>query len=128
MRKKDANIVIDRKRYYEVSNWKECYQEMRENIEHALGDYKEGQSLPDFVRTYSEGTHRLQIKNLCDKATELKSQFYSTEQEVPRIMIHEIHQKRPNHYIESIKRAVTKSLRVVAQNEIQNRFFTKNDL
>ena len=41
----------------------------RENIEHALGGYKEGQSLPDFVRTYSEGTHRLQIKNLCDKAT-----------------------------------------------------------
>ena len=100
----------------------------RENIEHALGGYKEGQSLPDFVHTYSEGTHRLQIKNLCDKATELKSQSYSTEQEVPRIMIDEIHQIWPNHSIESIKRAVTKSLRVAAQNEIQKGFFTKNDL
>ena len=82
----------------------------RENIEHALGGYKEGQSLPDFVRTYSEGTHSLQIKNLCVKATELKSQTYLTGQKVPRIMIDEIHQIQPNHSIKSIKRAVTKSL------------------
>ena len=81
----------------------------RENIEHALDGYK-GQSLPDFVHTYSEETHSLQIKNLCDKATELKSQTYSTEQKVPRIMIDEIHQIQPHHSIESIKRAVTKSL------------------
>ena len=58
---------------------KKAIKKTRENIEHALGDYKDGQSLPDFVRTYSEGTHRLQIENLRDKATELKSQFYSTE-------------------------------------------------
>ena len=43
-------------------------------------------------------------------------------------MIDEIHQIWPNHSIESIKRAVTKSLQVVAQNEIQKGFFTKNDL
>ena len=58
---------------------KSAIKKMRENIEHALGGYKEGQSLPDFVHTYSEGTHRLQMKNLCDKATEIKSQSYSPE-------------------------------------------------
>ena len=59
---------------------------MRENIEHRLSDNKEGPSLPGYVRTYSEGARRLQIKNLCDKPTELKSQSYTIEQEVPTMM------------------------------------------
>ena len=107
---------------------KSAIKKTREDIEHALNGYKEGQSLPDFVRTYSEWTHRFQIKNLCDKATELKSQSYSIEQEVPRIVIDGIHQIRPNYSIESIKRLVTKSLRVVAQNKMQKEFFNKTDL
>ena len=98
---------------------------MRENIEYVLGGNKEGQSLQDYVRTYSEGARRLQIKNLCDKPTELKSQSYSTEQEVPRMMIDAIHQIRPNYSIESIKGTVTKTLRLVAQNEIQKAFSTE---
>ena len=110
MRKKVANIVTDRERYDEVSNWKKCYQKNERKHRACAGGYKEGQSLPDFVHTYSEETQSLQIKNLCDKATELKSQTYSTEQKVPRIIIDEIHQTQPNHSIESIKRAVTKSL------------------
>ena len=74
---------------------------MRENIEHGLSGNKEGQSLPDYLRTYSEGTRRFQIKNLCDKPTELKNQFYSIEQEVPRMMIDAIHQIRPDYSIET---------------------------
>ena len=42
-------------------------------MEHALIGSREGQSLPDYVRTYSEGTRRFQIKRLCYKPTELKS-------------------------------------------------------
>ena len=98
---------------------------MRQNIEHAETGYKEGQSLTDFVRTYSEGAHKFQIKNLCDKPTELKIQSYSIEQKVPRMMIDAIHQTQPNYSIESIKRAVTKSLRLIAQNEIQQGFLTE---
>ena len=46
---------------------------MRENMEHALIGSREGQPLPDYVRTYSEGTRGFQIKSLCYKSTELKS-------------------------------------------------------
>ena len=95
LRKKVANIVVDRKRYNEVLKFqtgKSAIKKMRENIEHGLSGNKEGQSLPDYVRTYSEGTRRFQIKNLCDKPTELKNQFYPIEQEVPRMMIDAIHQ------------------------------------
>ena len=46
---------------------------MRGNMEHALIDSREGQSLPDYVRTYSERTRRFQIKSICYKPTELKS-------------------------------------------------------
>ena len=42
-------------------------------MEHALIDSREGQSLPDYVRTYSERTRRFQIKSICYKPTELKS-------------------------------------------------------
>ena len=44
---------------------------MRENIEHGISGNKEGQSLLDYVRTYSEGIRRFQMKNLYDKPTEL---------------------------------------------------------
>ena len=81
--------------------------------------------MPDYVRTYSEGARRFQRKDLCDKPTELKSQSYSIEQEVPRMMIDAIHQIRPNYSIESIKGTVTKVLRLVAQNEIQKGFSTE---
>ena len=43
-------------------------------------------------------------------------------------MIDGIYHIQSNYSIESIKRLVTKSLRVVAQNEIQKGFFNKNDL
>ena len=128
LRKKVANIVVDRKRYNEVLKFqtgKSAIKKMRENIEHGLSGNKEGQSLPDYVRTYSEGTRRFQIKNLCDKPTELKNQFYSIEQEVPRMMIDAIHQIRPDYSIESIKGTVTKALRLAAQNEIQKGFSTE---
>ena len=128
LRKKVANVVVDRKRYDEVLKFqtgKSAIKKMRENIEHGLSGNKEGQSLPDYVRTYSDGTRRFQMKNLCDKPTELKSQSYSNEQEVPQIMIDAIHQIRPNYSIESIKGTVTKALRLAAQNEIQNRFSTE---
>ena len=127
-RKKVANIVVDRKRYDEVLKFqtgKSAIKKMRENIEHGLSGNKEGQSLPDYVRTYSEGTRRFQIKNLCDKPTELKNQFYSIEQEVPRTMIDAIHQIRPDYSIKSIKGTVTKALRLAAQNEIQKGFSTE---
>ena len=42
-------------------------------MEHALIGSREGQPLPDYVRTYSEGTRGFQIKSLCYKSTELKS-------------------------------------------------------
>ena len=121
-------MVVDRKRYDEVLKFqtgKSAIKKMRENIEHGLSGNKEGQSLPDYVRTYSEGTRRFQIKNLCDKPTELKNQFYSIEQEVPRMMIDAIHQIRPDYSIESIKGTVTKALRLAAQNEIQKGFSTE---
>ena len=41
-------------------------------MEHALIGSREDQSLPYYVRTYSEGTRRFQIKSLCNKPTELK--------------------------------------------------------
>ena len=98
---------------------------MREKIEHALSCYKEGQSLPDYERTYSEETRRFQIKNLCDKPTELKIQSYSIEQEVPRMAIDAIHQIQSNYSIESIKRVVTEALSLVAHNETQKELFTE---
>ena len=50
------NIVVDRNRYDEVLKL--------QTIKVAI---KEGQSLPDYIRTYCEGTHRFQMKNLYDK-------------------------------------------------------------
>ena len=97
----------------------------RENIEHGLRGNKEGPLLLDYVGTYYEGTRRLQTKNLWDKPTELKSQFYSIEQEVPRMVIDAIHQIPPNHSIERIQGTVTKALRLVAQSEIQKGFSTE---
>ena len=97
----------------------------RENIEHGLRGNKEGPLLPVYVGTYCEGTRRFQIKNLCDKPTELKSKSYSTEQEVPRMVIDAIHQIPPNHSIERIQGTVTKALRLVAQSEVQKGFSTE---
>ena len=48
--KKDANIVVDSKRYDEVLKFQtgeSVVKKARENIEHAQSGYKEGQSLPD---------------------------------------------------------------------------------
>ena len=90
----------------------------RENIEHGLRGNKEGPLLPVYVGTYCEGTRRFQIKNLCDKPTELKTQSYSIEQEVLRMAIDVIHQIRSNYSFESIQGTVTKALRLVAQNKI----------
>ena len=50
MRKKDANIVLDSKRYDEVLKFQteeSVVKKIRENIDHAQSGYKEGQSLPD---------------------------------------------------------------------------------
>ena len=44
---------------------------------------------------------------------------------ISRTMIDGVRQIRPNYSIESIKRVVTKALRLVAQNEIQKGFFTE---
>ena len=88
--KKVANAVVDRKRHNEVLKFqtrKNAIKRIRENIEHRLSGNKAGLSLPDYVRTYCEWTRGFQIKNICDKPIELKSQSYSTEQEVPRMMI-----------------------------------------
>ena len=71
---------------------------MRKNIEYGLRGNKEG---------------------LRDKPTELKTQSYSIEQDVPRMVIDETRQIRPNYCTESIQGTVTKALRLVAQNEIQ---------
>ena len=84
MRKKDPNIVVDRKRYNELLKFQtgeSVVKKMRENIKHAQSGYKKGQSLQDYVHTYSEGTRRFQIKNLCYKPTESNIQSYSIEQE-----------------------------------------------
>ena len=51
------NIVVDRNRYDEVLK----LQTRRVAI-------KEGQSLPDYIRTYCEGTRGFQMKNLYDKS------------------------------------------------------------
>ena len=51
------NIVVDRNRYDEVLK----LQTIRVAI-------KEGQSLPDYIRTYCEGTRGFQMKNLYDKS------------------------------------------------------------
>ena len=40
------------------------------------------------------------------------------------MMIHAIH-NIPNYYIDSIKRMVAKALQLVAENEMQKRFFTE---
>ena len=40
-------------------------------------------------------------------------------------MIHTIHEIRPNYSIQSIKGTIAKALRLVAENEIQKRFFTE---
>ena len=48
--KKDANIVVDSKRYDKVLKFQtgeSVVKKIRENIEHAQSGYKEGQSLPD---------------------------------------------------------------------------------
>ena len=97
---------------------------MREHIERGLRGNKEGQLLPDYVGTYCEETRRFQIRNLFDKPTELKSQSYLIEQEVPRMVIDAIHQIRTNYSIESIQGTVTKPLQLVAKNEIQKGFST----
>ena len=100
-RKKVANKVADRKRYDEVLKFqtgKGAIKKMRKNIEYGLRGNKEG---------------------LCDKPTELKTQSYSIEQDVPRMVIDETRQIRPNYCTESIQGTVTKALRLVAQNEIQ---------
>ena len=84
MRKKDANIAVDRKRYDELLKFQtgeSAVKKMRENIEHAQSGYKEGQSLQDHAHTYSEATRKFQIKNLCYKRTESNIQSYSVEQE-----------------------------------------------
>ena len=50
MRKKDANIVVDSKRYDKVLKFQtgeSAVKKIRENTEHAQSGYKEGQSLPD---------------------------------------------------------------------------------
>ena len=115
-RKKVANRVADRKRYDEVLKFqtrKSAIKKMRENIEHGLLGNKEGQLLPDYVGTYSEGTRGFQINNLCDKPTELKSKSYLIEQDVPRMMIDTIHQMRPNYSIKSIQGTLAKTLRLV---------------
>ena len=127
-RKKVANIVVDRKRYDEVLKFqtgKSAIKKMRENIEHGLRGNKEDQLLPDYGGTYCEETRRFQIKKLCDKPTELKSQSYSIEQEVPRMVIDAIHQIRPNYSFESTQGTVTKALRLVTKNEMQKGFSTK---
>ena len=100
-RKKVANKVADRKRYDEVLKFQTgegAIKKMRKNIEYGLRGNKEG---------------------LCDKPTELKTQSYSIEQDVPRMVIDETRQIRPNYCTESIQGTVTKALRLVAQNEIQ---------
>ena len=54
MRKKDANLVVNRKRYDEVLMFRtgeSVVKKMRENIEDAQSGYKEGQLLQDYVRT-----------------------------------------------------------------------------
>ena len=84
MRKKDANIVVDRKRYDELLKFQtgeSAVKKMRGKIEHAQSGYKEGQSLQDHMHTYSEAMRRFQIKNLCYKPTESNIQSYSIEQE-----------------------------------------------
>ena len=65
------------------------------------------------------------MKNPCDKPTEIKSQAYSIEQEVPRMMIDATHQMQSNYSIESTKGTVTKVLQLVAENEIEKGFSTK---
>ena len=100
-RKKVANKVAERKRYDEVLKFqtgKGAIKKMRKNIEYGLRGNKEG---------------------LRDKPTELKTQSYSIEQDVPRMVIDETRQIRPNYCTESIQGTVTKALRLVAQNEIQ---------
>ena len=78
--------------------------------------------MPDYQGTYCGGTRRFQMKNLCDKPTELKSQSYSTEQEALRMVIDAIYQIRQNYSVESIQGTVTKALRLVAQNDIRKGF------
>ena len=54
MRKKDAHLVVNRKRYDEVLMFQigeSVVKKMRENIEDAQSDYKEGQLRQDYVRT-----------------------------------------------------------------------------
>lgn len=76
-RNKFANVIV--KRFDEVlkhQTGKNAIEKMRE---HGLSGEKEGQSLPDYARTYGEGTRRFQMKSLYDKPTELKTQAYSIE-------------------------------------------------
>ena len=85
LRKKDANIVVDSKRYDKVLRFQtgeSVVKKIRENIEHAQSGYKEGQSWPDQVRTYSGGTRKFQTKSLCYTSNELEIQSYSIEQEL----------------------------------------------
>ena len=50
------NIAVDRNRYDEVLK-----------LQTRKVAIKEGQSLPDYIRTYREGTRRFQMKSLYDK-------------------------------------------------------------
>ena len=97
---------------------------MRENMEHALIGSREDQSLPYYVRTYSEGTRRFQIKSLCYKPTELKPNLTELNNKFKNDDWCD-NQIRPDYSIESIKRVVNKALRLIAQNEIQNEFSTE---
>ena len=54
---------------------------------HGLSGNRKGQSLPDYKRTYSEGTRRFQMKTFYEKPIEFKSQTYPIEQQVPKMMI-----------------------------------------
>ena len=90
LRKKVANIIVDRKKFDEalkLQTGKNAIKKVRENIEHGLSGNREGQSFPDYKRAYSKGTRRLQIKNLYDEPTEFNSQAYSIEQQVPKMII-----------------------------------------
>ena len=90
LRKKVANIIVDRKKFDEalkLQTGKNAIKKVRENIEHELSGNREGQSFPDYKRAYSKGTRRFQIKNLYDEPTEFKSQAYSIEQQVPKMII-----------------------------------------
>ena len=81
LRKKLRDITVDRKRFDEVLKLQteKILSRRREKMrEHGLSGNKEGQSLPDYARTYSEGTRtysdgtrRFQMKTFYDKPIEI---------------------------------------------------------